>query len=78
MPAGTYIEGIWEEDNCATWNTWLYTYDKSLALLGHDKLVNLDKWFNNDLPGTILGRNPPLIHLDELQGITAWKMHRGV
>jgi hypothetical protein len=78
MPSGTYIEGIWEEDNCATWNGWLFQYDQVLADLGNEKLVNLDKWFSNELPSSILERNPPCIHYDDLQGIAAWKMHRGV
>lgn len=78
MPSGTYIEGIWEEDNCSVWNGWLHQYDRVLADLGKEKLVNLDKWFSNELPSLILGRNPPYIHHDELEGVTAWKMHRGV
>ncbi|MEO5951734.1 MAG: hypothetical protein ABIQ44_04620 [Chloroflexia bacterium] len=78
MPSGTYIEGIWEEDNCAVWNSWLHQYDQVLADLGKERLVNLDKWFTKELPSQILERNPPYIHHDELLGVTSWKMHRGV
>lgn len=78
MPSGTYIEGIWESEDCAAWNGWLHQYSRVVEGLGNEKLVNLDKWIREDLPAQIVGRNPALIYADELQGLTAWKMHRGV
>jgi hypothetical protein len=77
VPTGRYVEGVWQENDCAQWQKWLDTYDTAISALGKEKLVNLDKWFREELPATILERAPPCIHHDELQGIAAWKMHRG-
>ena len=78
MPSGTAIEGIWQEEDCARWQGWLHGYDQVVAALGNEKLANLDRWFRHDLPTRILERTPPRVYHDELQGIAAWKMHRGV
>ena len=80
MPSGTekYVEGVWQEEDCALWRDWLYSYDSAIAALGNEKLINLDLWFRKELPSTILERATPCIYADELQGIAAWKMHRGV
>ncbi len=78
MPTGQPIPGVWEEDDCATWRGWLLSYDQAIAALGNEKLTNLDRWFRKELPLKILERTPPCIYHDDLQGIAAWKMHRGV
>lgn len=80
MPSATGIvtEGVWQEDDCAVWSGWLYSYDKAIASLGNEKLSNLDRWFREELPLSILTRDPHCIYADDLQGIAAWKMHRGV
>ena len=78
MPAGTPIEGVWQEDNCAHWIGWFHGYERAIESLGNEKLTNLDRWFREELPGRILERSPFCIHHDDLQGIAAWKMHRGV
>jgi hypothetical protein len=77
MPAGKYIEGVWQEDDCAQWQNRLDQYNKAITALGKEKLVNLDQWYREQLPASILERVPPYITHDELQGIAAWKMHRG-
>jgi len=80
MPSATGIEteGVWQEDDCAVWTSRLHSYDKAIASLGDEKLTNLDNWFRNELPIGILKRDPHCIYADDLQGIAAWKMHRGV
>lgn len=77
MPAGKYVEGVWQEDDCAQWQHRLDQYNKAITALGKEKLVNLDQWYREQLPASILKRVPPYITHDELQGIAAWKMHRG-
>ncbi len=77
MPTGRYVEGVWQENDCTQWKKWLDSYDTAIAALGKEELVNLDCWFREELPASILERVPPCIHHDELQGIAAWKMHRG-
>jgi hypothetical protein len=78
MPAGQYVEGVWQEEECARWREWLDSYEQAIAAKGNEKLANLDRWFRTKLPNLIQERVPPCIHADELQGIAAWKMHRGV
>jgi hypothetical protein len=78
MPGGAAIEGIWQEEDCARWGSWLYGYERAIEALGNEKLANLDRWFREELPLKILERSPHRIYHDDLQGIAAWKMHRGV
>lgn len=73
-----YLEGIWKENDCTQWQNWLQGYEGAIAARGNEKLVNLDRWFREELPIRIGERVPPCIYSDELQGIAAWKMHRGV
>ena len=78
MPTGKNIEGAWQEDDCAIWQGWLGGYEGAIAALDNEKLSNLDRWFREELPGRIIERVPPCIYHDDLIGIAAWKMHRGV
>ena len=78
MPTGAAIEGVWQEEDCARWRGWLHGYERAIESLGNEKLVNLDRWFREELPIKILERSPHRIYHDDLQGIAAWKMHRGV
>lgn len=78
MPSGKYVEGVWQEEDCARWRGWLDSYEATIAAQGNEKLANLDRWFREELPGKIGERVPPCIYADELQGIASWKMHRGV
>lgn len=78
MPAGTGDTGIWIENDCAVWRGLLSAYPDAIAAQKSDKLTNLDRWFREELPVAIAGRKPPYIYLDELQGVAAWKMSRGV
>lgn len=78
------LQEIWQENDCTRWRGWLDSYEEAIATLaagasrGSEKLPNLDRWFREELPLRIKERTPPCIHADELQGLTAWKMYRGV
>ncbi len=78
LTPGAYISEVWESDDCTGWRQWLASYDRAIAARGNDKLTNLDRWFRDELPTQIKGREPICIHSDELHGIVSWKMHRGV
>lgn len=78
MPPGKNIEGVWQENDCAAWRRWLDGYEGAIAALGNEKLSNLDRWFREELPTRIMERVSPCIYHDELMGVAAWKMHRGV
>jgi hypothetical protein len=69
---------LWAEQECRPWHDALESYPRVIEAHASDKLANLDRWFSEDLPAAIKGREVPSIHLDELQGIAAWKMSRGV
>lgn len=76
--ATEHIEGVWQEENCALWLNWLNGYEEAIAAVGNEKLTKLDRWFREELPLRVRERAKPCIYADELQGIAAWKMHRGV
>lgn len=69
---------IWGVDECRVWLDALDTYEQVIADVGGERLVNLDMWYRNTLPGLLSGRQEPCIYLDELEGVAAWKMRRGV
>jgi hypothetical protein len=56
----------------------LDSYPTVIVAQGSDKLTNLDRWFREELPGVLMSRTEPCLYPDELQGIAAWKMSRGV
>jgi hypothetical protein len=71
-------EGIWAVNDCQAWLDALDSYEQAIADVGGERLVNLDVWYRNTLPGLISERQEPCIYSDELEGIAAWKMRRGV
>src|SRR3954451_4623308 len=78
MPGVSGGFSIWDEQDCAAWRKWLDLYPYVIAAQGNEKLANLDRWYREELPAVISSRTEPCIYLDELQGIAAWKMTRGV
>lgn len=68
---------IWNGD-CRVWQAALDSYPQVIVEQSNDKLTNLDSWYSNSLPGVIRERQPPCVYADELQGVAAWKMTRGV
>lgn len=45
---------------------------------GVTKLVELDRWYRDELPDRVRSRQAPHITLEELVQVTMWKMARGV
>jgi len=78
MPEVSGGFSVWDERDCARWRALLDSYPSVIAAQGNDKLTNLDRWFREELPPILSSRDEPCIYLDELQGIAAWKMTRGV
>ena len=78
MPGVTGGFSVWEEGDCGRWRALLDSYPGVIAAQGNEKLVNLDRWFREELPAILMSRDEPCLYLDELQGIAAWKMTRGV
>jgi hypothetical protein len=78
MPGVSGGFSIWGERDCATWRGFLDSYPSTIEAQGSDKLTNLDRWFREELPAALSSRDEPCLYLDELQGIAAWKMTRGV
>lgn len=78
LKPGDYAREVWEEEDCALWQSWFSSYGSAIAACGNDKLTNLDRWYREELPAQIKGRQALCIHSDELQGLVSWKMHRGV
>ncbi|MFI5257242.1 MAG: hypothetical protein ACHQRK_08270 [Gemmatimonadales bacterium] len=56
----------------------LARYDVVVAAQGVSKLVELDRWYHDELPGAIAARRTPHVTSAELVRITEWKMARGV
>jgi hypothetical protein len=78
MPEVSGGFSVWDERDCTRWRDLLDSYPSVIAAEGNDKLTNLDRWYREELPAVIASREEPCIYLDELQGIAAWKMTRGV
>ncbi|MEO8289127.1 MAG: hypothetical protein ABI670_22190 [Chloroflexota bacterium] len=78
MPGVTGNFSVWNESDCAVWRALLASYPAAIEAQGSSKLTNLDVWFRDELPAAIASRAEPCLYPDELQGIAAWKMSRGV
>lgn len=68
---------LWNSDDPAAWRTALDAYHTRMGALNNDKLVNLDRWFHEELPGAIAKRAPPHMRASELVKLVDWKMTRG-
>ncbi|MBA3889025.1 MAG: hypothetical protein H0X64_00690 [Gemmatimonadaceae bacterium] len=69
---------LWAIDLLAPWQQALESYEGVIARQGVAPLVELDRWYRNDLPVAIAGRGEPHITHRELVRVTEWKMARGV
>src|SRR5689334_11521591 len=81
MPQVSTGFSVWNDSDCERWRELVSSYPAAIAQQGSDKLTNLDRWFREELPATLAERaehGNACIYLDELQGIAAWKMSRGV
>ena len=69
---------LWLNDSAAAWRDALASYDDIVARQGVARLVELDRWYRDELPGAIAARRTPHLTHDELVRLTEWKMARGV
>jgi hypothetical protein len=69
---------LWSSDDAARWREALDGYDAVVARQGVRPLVELDRWYHQELPPAIAARRAPHVTHDELVRLTEWKMARGV
>jgi hypothetical protein len=70
--------GLWTESSPAAWTRALDRYDDVISAQGVAKLPELDRWYRDELPDAIAGRQAPHVTHAELVRLTEWKMARGV
>ncbi len=68
---------LWADDDCARWAATFAGYERALATRPVTRLVDLDRWYREELPGAIAARTPTHATHDELVAVTEWKMKRG-
>jgi hypothetical protein len=69
---------LWSSTSTKQWSAALDAYERVVSLQGVARLPELDRWFREELPGTIAARTPPRVTLTELVKLTEWKMARGI
>jgi hypothetical protein len=69
---------LWSSGSAAEWKDALQRYPEVVERQGVDALPELDRWVRDDLPSAIAARSEPHVTLEELAGLTRWKMARGV
>lgn len=72
------MSDLWSNNDSAVWAAMLARYPEVVAAQGVSRLVELDRWYREGLPGAIAARTPLRITHDELVAVTEWKMKRGV
>jgi hypothetical protein len=69
---------LWTSDDAAEWRRALESYDAVIEAQGVERLPERDRWYREELPESMAGREPVHLTLDELVRVTEWKMARGV
>ena len=69
---------LWEQEQCAAWEAALAAYPAAVEARGGPKLLALDRWVHDELPGEVRAREPRHLTHDELLRVVRWKMGRGV
>jgi hypothetical protein len=69
---------LWEQEQCAAWGAALAAYPAAVEARGGPKLLALDRWVHDELPGEVRAREPWHLMHDELLRVVRWKMGRGV
>jgi hypothetical protein len=72
------MSDLWNATDPARWQAAFDAYETILERQRVDRLPALDRWYRDELPEAIAGRDPHHITLDELVRVTEWKMARGV
>ncbi|MBW3628928.1 MAG: hypothetical protein KY464_06485 [Gemmatimonadetes bacterium] len=69
---------MWASDSVRAWSAALEAYDAVVDQQGVKALVELDRWYREELPAAISARDPMHATHAELVRVTEWKMARGV
>jgi hypothetical protein len=69
---------LWADESVRAWQRALDRYPDVVAAQGVARLPELDRWYQEELPGRVGRRRPAHAVLDELVRLTEWKMARGV
>ena len=69
---------LWKSGALDDWRSALDSYAAVVARQGSEKLVEIDRWYREELPAAIAGRRRRHVTLAELAKLTEWKMLRGV
>ncbi|XP_077980051.1 uncharacterized protein LOC144435329 [Glandiceps talaboti] len=85
MTASEDTHRFCKEGNSEEWNCVLDLYDKVLELKaakitrpkGKEELIELDKWYQEELPIMINSRDDKHITLQEITKLMKWKLNRG-
>lgn len=72
------MSSLWSSQDRAAWRAALVHYPDVVAAQGVARLAELDRWYRDDLPGSIAARSRAHVTHDELLRATEWKMARGV
>ena len=76
-PHETFMADLWQDRSVTAWRRALDAYSAVVSRQGVAKLAELDRWYQDELPGTIGARRRVHVTLDELARLTEWKMARG-
>jgi len=69
---------LWTADAVEDWTDALHRYDDVVARQGVVPLVELDRWYRDELPDAIAGRKIAHVTHGEIVKLAEWKMARGV
>jgi hypothetical protein len=72
------VKRLWDSDAVDDWRRELDRYDEVVAGQKVKPLVELDRWYRDELPDAIAARNPPHVTHAEIVRLAEWKMARGV
>ncbi len=72
------MKSLWASDDTDTWSAALDSYDDVVARQRVAPLVELDRWYTDELPGAIAARRKAHVTHAEIVRATEWKMARGV
>eukprot|EP00884_Botryococcus_braunii_P019398 jgi/Botrbrau1/6141/Bobra.331_2s0034.1 len=68
---------LWECQDVIPWQESLTAASDRVKSLGKDKLIELDQWFFDVLPGVIRERRVPSLEVSEVVRLVDWKLNRG-
>ena len=72
------MSSLWPTSSEDRWHDALARYEDVVSRQGVARLVELDRWYRDELPSAISARRTPHITHAELVRLTEWKMARGV